>query len=251
VRFEEVCFGYDGAATPVLRGVSFEVRPGECVALVGRSGSGKTTIARLLLGLYRPCRGRVLIDGVDLGQLDLGAYRRQAGVVLQENLLVRGTIAENIALGDDRPDPGRVRAAAEQAGAHGLIAAKPLGYDTVVGEQGLTLSAGERQRIGLARALYRDPRLLILDEVTSALDAVSEAEVQQALDAALAGRTALVIAHKLTTVRRADRVLVLQDGLIAEAGSPRELLARDGLLRRLATQQLLGEGTGAVPGTMS
>jgi ATP-binding cassette subfamily B protein len=241
VCFEAVCFDYGGAATPVLRGVSFAIRPGECVALVGRSGSGKTTVARLLLGLYQPSRGRVLLDGVDLLQLDVRAYRRQVGVVLQENLLLRGTIAENIALGDDQPDPERVRAAARQAGAHGLITAKPLGYEMIVGEQGLTLSAGERQRIGLARALYRDPRLLILDEVTSALDAVSEAEVQRALEAALPGRTALLIAHKLTTVRRADRVLVLQDGVIAEAGSPQELLARDGPFRRLAAQQVLGD----------
>ena len=174
LRVEQVSFDYGGqAVSPVLRGVSFEVSPGECIAIVGQSGSGKTTLARLLLGLYRPTRGRVLIDDRDLTNLDLVAYRRQVGMVLQENLLISGTIAENVALGDQDPDPTKVMEALRLVGAEEFIRVLPQSCETPVGELGLTLSGGQRQRIALARALYRNPRILIFDEATSALDSIS------------------------------------------------------------------------------
>jgi ATP-binding cassette subfamily B protein len=236
VRFERVSFHYGGAdAPPVLRGLSFAVAPGEHVAVVGRSGSGKTTLARLLLGLYRPVQGRVLIDGRDLGELDLAAYRRQVGVVPQENLLLTGTVRDNITLGDPRPDPGRVAEAARRAGASAFIAALAHGFDTVVGEMGLTLSGGQRQRLSLARALYRDPRLLILDEATGSLDTLGEREVRENLEAIWAGRTAFVIAHHIATVRHADRILVLQGGALVEQGTHEDLMAKRGAYYALAS----------------
>jgi ABC-type bacteriocin/lantibiotic exporter with double-glycine peptidase domain len=224
--------------SPVLRAISFEIHPGERVAIVGRSGSGKTTLARLVLGLYRPTQGRVLIDGRDLGELDLADYRRQVGVVLQENLLLAGTIRENIALGDLEAEGVRIIEAASLAGAHEFITALPQGYETVIGELGLTLSGGQRQRINLARALYRKPRLLILDEATSALDSVSEQAIEKNLADILAGRTALIIAHDLSAVRHADRVLVLQDGMLVEQGTHEELLARRGTYAALAGRRV-------------
>jgi ATP-binding cassette subfamily B protein len=239
VQYEQVHFDYGGPdPAPVLRGVTFEVRPGERVAVVGRSGSGKTTLARLLLGLIRPTRGRVCIDGRDLADLDLTTYRRQLGVVLQDNMLVRGPVWENIALGDDKPDRGRVIEAARLAGAHEFIAAMPCGYDSVVGEMGLTLSGGQRQRLSIARALYRNPRLLIFDEATSALDGAGEKAVQESLNAVLSGRTAVMIAHRLTTIRHADRILVLQDGVIVEEGAHDELLRRRGAYYALVAGQV-------------
>jgi len=239
VRCEDVFFQYPGRDDrPVLRGASFELKPGEHVALVGRSGSGKTTLARLLLGLYRPTRGRILIDGRDLAQHDLETYRQQVGAVLQDNLLLAGTIEENIALGESNPDLGRLVDAASLAGADDFIDAMPQGYKTVVGDMGLTLSGGQRQRISLARALYRNPRLLILDEATSALDGITEHQIQKDLDSILATRTALVIAHKIGTVRRADRILVLDDGKIVEQGNHEELLGKRGVYYALASEQL-------------
>jgi len=179
-----------------------------------------------------------LIDGWDLAQLDLETYRRQVGAVLQDNLLLAGTIEENIALGEPNPDLGRLVRAAFLAGADEFIDAMSQGYKTVVGDMGLTLSGGQRQRISLARALYRNPRLLILDEATSALDGVSEHQVQADLETILATRTALVIAHKLGTVRRADRILVLDDGKIVEQGRHEELLRKRGVYCSLASEQL-------------
>jgi ATP-binding cassette subfamily B protein len=221
----------------VLRDVTFEVRPGERVAVVGRSGSGKTTLAGLLLGLLRPTLGRIWVDDLDLEGMDLPAYRRQVGVVLQENLLVRGTVWENIALGDPRPDRARVVEVARLAAAHEFIEGMPQGYDSVVGEMGLTLSGGQRQRIGIARALYRDPQILILDEATSALDRASEAAVQQNLSTILSGRTAILIAHRTATIRQADRILVLQDGAIVEQGTHDELLRLGGTYCTLVAGQ--------------
>ena len=239
VQCEEVFFQYpDRDDHPVLRGASFELKPGEHVALVGRSGSGKTTLARLLLGLYRPTRGRIRIDGWDTCQLDLETYRRQVGAVLQDNLLLAGTIEENIALGESNPDLGRLVDVASLAGADEFIDVMPQGYKTLVGDLGLTLSGGQRQRISLARALYRNPRLLIMDEATSALDGVSEHQVQEHLETILAKRTALVIAHKIGTVRRADRILVLDDGQIVEQGNHEELLQKRGVYCSLASAQL-------------
>jgi ATP-binding cassette subfamily B protein len=219
VRFEKVHFTYGSAgAQEVLSGVNFEIRQEEHVALMGRSGAGKTTLARLLLGLYQPTSGRILIDGRDLREFDLRTYRRQVGVVPQENLLLSGTVRENISLGDPFPDDGRIVKAAMLAGAHEFIETMPRAYNTAVGEMGFTLSGGQRQRLSLARVLYRDPRLLILDEATNALDSDSSERVIQNLSKVLEGRTVLVIAHSTATVRWLDRVLVLEDGGITEDG---------------------------------
>jgi ABC-type bacteriocin/lantibiotic exporter with double-glycine peptidase domain len=206
------------------------------VALVGRSGSGKTTVARLLLGLYQPDQGHVLIDDADLRHLDLLTYRRQIGVVLQENLLLSGSVVYNIALGEPQPDADRVLKAAQEAGAHEFITRLPEGYETRVGEMGLTLSAGERQRISIARALYRNPRILIFDEATSALDSLNEWEIQRNLDTILAGRTTLIIAHKMTMIKTAHRILVLHDGLVVEQGTHLELLAMRGAYHAMSSQ---------------
>jgi ABC-type bacteriocin/lantibiotic exporter with double-glycine peptidase domain len=198
---------------------------------VGRSGSGKTTLLRLLLGLYRPTRGRVLVDGHDLRDLDLAAYRRQVGVVLQENLLLGWTVWENIALGDDQPDRDRAIAAARRAGADEFVAALSDGYDTVIGEMGLTLSGGQRQRIALARAFYRDPPLLLLDEPLSALDPLTLQAVANNLELALADRTAVLAAHDADFARRMNGVLVLPEGLVAKQDSQHQLPSGRGLRR--------------------
>lgn len=239
VKMERLFFHYGNKnAAYVLRNINCEARPGQRIAIVGRSGSGKTTLARLLLGMYQPTEGRITIDGWDLNRLDLATYRRQVGFVLQENLLFSGTIRENVSLGDPQPDLRRIKEAANQAGAHEFIAAMPLGYDTVVGELGLTLSGGQRQRISIARALYRDPRILVLDEATSALDSISEREIQKNLDAILADRTTFIIAHKISTVRSAHQILVLHEGALVEQGTHDELIARRGTYYYLAAQQL-------------
>ncbi len=239
VRFEDVVFRYDGDDSSLtLRGVNFEIRPGERLAIVGRSGSGKTTLARLLLGLYRPVTGRILVDGEDVAQFDPAAYRQQLGVVLQENLLLAGTITDNIALGESEPDRERVIGAARRAGVHEFIAALPRAYETEVGELGLTLSGGQRQQISMARALYREPCILILDEATGALDSVSEGKIQETLGVIAKTRTVLIIAHKIATVRDADRILVLQGGVITEQGTHDELMAQQGSYYQLAVQQV-------------
>ncbi len=239
VKFDRVFFHYGTKGAPyVLRNLSFEAAPGQRIAIVGRSGSGKTTLARLLLGLYQPTEGTITIDDWNLQRIDLATLRQQIGFVLQENLLFSGTILENIALGDPKPDRERVDEAATLAGAHDFIRAMPLGYDMVIGEFGLTLSGGQRQRISIARALYRNPRILVMDEATSALDSLSEREIQKNLDAILADRTAFIIAHKIATVRDADQILVLHDGAIVEQGTHDELIAKRGTYYYLAAQQL-------------
>jgi ABC-type bacteriocin/lantibiotic exporter with double-glycine peptidase domain len=227
LRCENVWFDYGGPnPAPVLRGVTFEIAPGDHVLLIGRSGSGKTTLLRLLLGLYRPTRGRVLVDGHDLRDLDLAAYRRQVGVALQENLLLGGTIWENIALGADDPNRDRAIAAARRAGAHDFLAALPAGYDTIIGEMGLTLSGGQRQRIGVARALYRDPPLLLLDEPASALDPVTARAMAISLERALDGRTAVLVGHEAEAGARANRILALDEGHIAEQRNLQQISLR-------------------------
>ncbi|HEX2211625.1 MAG TPA: ABC transporter ATP-binding protein [Longimicrobium sp.] len=236
VRFEGVGFEY-AADTPVLRDIDLTIRPGEVVALVGPSGAGKSTLADLLPRFYDPTAGRITVDGRDLRTLKLADLRALLGIVTQETILFHDTVRANIAYGRTDATQEQVEAAARAANAHAFIAALPQGYDTVLGEKGTRLSGGQRQRIAIARALLRNPPILILDEATSALDTESERLVQQAIEELMAHRTVLVIAHRLSTVRRADQILVLDAGRIVERGTHDELVARGGLYRRLYDMQ--------------
>jgi len=237
VRFENVSFGYDGVRQ-VIRGVSFEVRPGEVIGLVGPSGGGKTTVANLIARFYDPAAGRILVDGVDLRDLDQGHYRSQVGMVLQEPYLFHGTVLDNIRYGRPEASLDAVVAAARAANAHDFVCALPHGYETLVGERGHTLSGGERQRVSIARAVLHDPRILVLDEATSAVDTETELAIQEALDRLVAGRTVFAIAHRLSTLRRASRLFVIEDGRLREEGTHAELLSiPDGLYRRLHAMQ--------------
>ncbi len=233
VSFENVSFAYDGVRQ-VLRGVSFDVEPGEMVGLVGPSGGGKTTVVNLLARFYDPTGGVVRVDGVDIRQLDTGHYRRQVGMVLQDPYLFLGTVLDNIRYGHPEASLESVIDAARAANAHDFICRLAHGYDTLVGERGLTLSGGERQRISIARAILHDPRILILDEATSSVDTETERKIQEALDRLVAGRTTFAIAHRLSTLRRAERLFVMKDGRLAEAGTHAELLAKpDGIYCKL------------------
>jgi ABC-type bacteriocin/lantibiotic exporter with double-glycine peptidase domain len=239
VRLDQVSFRHPGAPERwILQDVSIQASPGETVAIVGRSGAGKSTLLLLLAALLQPESGSIRCDGMDLADVDLRAYRRQLGVVLQDAHLFDGTIAENIAFGEDEIDSDRVLRAARTAMADGFVRRMPLGYRTRVGERGTRLSGGERQRICIARALYRDPPVLLLDEATSALDTESEQALQASLRSALDDRTVFVVAHRLSTVRDADQILVLDQGRIVERGRHEELLERRGLYYELAANQL-------------
>ena len=238
IQFEDVRFRYRPDGSEVLRGISFRVQPGEMLGIVGRSGSGKSTVAKLLQRLYVPERGRVLADGVDLALADPAWLRRQVGVVLQENRLFARSIRENIALADPGAPMEAVIQAAKLAGAHEFILELPEGYDTLVGEQGATLSGGQRQRIAIARALMTNPRVLIFDEATSALDYESERIIQDNMRFIAKGRTVIVIAHRLTAVRDAHRILVMEGGQIVEQGSHVDLVKRpEGRYARLHALQ--------------
>ncbi|MFW5724256.1 MAG: thiol reductant ABC exporter subunit CydD [Halochromatium sp.] len=232
IRFEDVAFSYE-PGRPALDGARFEIAPGERIALVGPSGAGKTTVASLLLGFIRPAAGRISVDGQDLNALALDDWRRRLAWLPQQPRLFQGTIADNIRLGLPAATLDEVRAAAERAQATEFIERLPRGYETPVGERGAGLSGGQRQRIALARAFLRDARLVILDEATASLDPASEALVQRAVDRLAEGRSLLVIAHRLSTVRNADRILVIDGGRIVESGPHAALIERDGPYRRM------------------
>jgi subfamily B ATP-binding cassette protein MsbA len=238
IRLEHVDFAYDDEK--ILSDIDLTIRRGETVALVGASGSGKSTIANLLPRFYDPNRGRILFDGHELRSVTLESLRSQIGLVTQETVLFNDTVRNNIAYGRSDIPMDKIIAAAKSAHAHEFIESLPEKYDTIVGERGARLSVGQRQRVTIARALLKDPPILILDEATSALDSQSETLIQEALDVLMENRTSLVIAHRLATVRRADRILVLEKGSVVESGTHRELLDRDGVYARFHALQMQG-----------
>jgi ATP-binding cassette subfamily B protein len=237
VEFRDVTFGYDGVRQ-VIRGVSFHVRPGELIGLVGPSGGGKSTLANLLTRFYDVTGGSVRVDGVDLRELEQGAYRRQVGIVLQDPYLFHGSVLENLRYGMPGASLDQVIEAARAANVHDFVCKLPLGYDTLVGERGHTLSGGERQRVSIARAILSDPRILILDEATSAVDTETEQKIQEAMDRLVAGRTVFAIAHRLSTLHKASRLFVVENGKLVEQGTHAELLALpNGTYKKLFTLQ--------------
>jgi len=245
ITFEHVAFGYDPAVL-VLRDVNFNIAPGQLVGVVGATGGGKSTVVGLIPRFYDPGAGRVLIDGVDLRDLKLQGLRSNIGFVLQDTVLFRGTVRDNIAYGRPSATDEEIIEAAKLANAHEFIVRMPKGYDSLVGERGLTLSGGQRQRIGIARAVIRNAPILILDEPTAALDTESEKLVIDALERLMKGRTVITIAHRLSTIRDAHKIIVLKDGVVAEVGTHNELVARDGFYAELYRVQV--EGTEAHDG---
>jgi ABC-type multidrug transport system fused ATPase/permease subunit len=242
VAFDDVHFRY-GDDDEVLHDIEFQIAPGQVVALVGPSGAGKTSIANLLCRFYDPTHGRVLVDGHDIRQVELRSLRRQVAVVLQDTFLFNASVRENVSYGKPEASEEEVVTAAKTAYAHEFIQQLPEGYDTQIGERGVRLSGGQRQRLALARAILTDPRILILDEATSSVDAEAEYLIQQALEGVMRGRTSLVIAHRLSTIREADKIIALHDGRIREIGDHEELLERGGLYSQLYQRQLELAGT--------
>jgi subfamily B ATP-binding cassette protein MsbA len=240
IQLDHVSFEYE-EGTGVLHEVSLDIQPGEIVALVGPSGAGKSTLFNLIPRFYDPTQGVVRVDGHDLRAVEQKSLRAQIGLVPQETLLFGGTIRENIAYGRLEATETEIIAAAQAANAHAFILASPDGYATVVGERGVKLSGGQRQRIAIARAILKDPRILLLDEATSSLDNESEELVQDALNRLMVGRTSVIIAHRLSTINIANRIVVLDQGRVAEQGSHAELIAREGLYARLYLMQFRDE----------
>jgi ATP-binding cassette subfamily B multidrug efflux pump len=243
IRFEDVTFRYFGGGEPVLKNVSFETQPGQTVALLGATGSGKTTIINLVPRFYDPSEGRITIDGHDLRDLSLESLRAQIGIVLQETTLFQGTIRDNIAFGKPEATQADVEAVARAAAAHDFILEFPEGYNTRVGERGTTLSGGQKQRIAIARALLLDPRILILDDSTSSVDLATEAQIQQALDRLMKGRTSFVIAQRISTVMNADLILVMDKGEVVARGRHKELMEESEIYAEIYNSQLVGDVT--------
>ena len=244
ISFDHVGFSYGHGEAQALHGVSFDVEAGQTVALVGRSGAGKTTCANLVMRFWDPGEGHVRLSGHDLRDYELDDLRRQIALVSQDTYLFNASIRDNLRLGKIEASDSEIEAAAQQANAHDFITAFPDGYDTLVGERGMQLSGGQRQRISIARAILKNAPVLILDEATSHLDAVNERQVRQALETLMAGRTTVVIAHRLSTIRDADRIVVLDNGHAVEQGSHHDLLASHGLYSQLVATQLVGATTG-------
>lgn len=239
IALERVSFRYPGSEATVLHDIELDIEPGETIALVGRSGAGKTTLTNLVARFYDPTAGTVRFDGVDLREIEVESYRRLLGIVEQDVFLFDGTVAENIAYADRSATPERIEAAARAAHAAEFVEALPSGYGTRIGERGVRLSGGQRQRLAIARAILADPVLFILDEATSNLDSESERLIQQALRGLMRGRTSLVIAHRLSTIRHADRIVVLDAGRIVEVGSHEQLMGREGRYREMVELQQL------------
>lgn len=238
IRFDNVTFGYS-PDEPVLRDITFEARPGQCIAVLGGTGAGKSSLMSLVPRFYDPVKGSVLLDGVDLRRLDLDQLRRSIGLVFQESFLFSNTIASNIAFGHPKASREQIRRAAEIAAAHEFIARMPNGYDTVLGEGGVNLSGGQRQRLAIARAILLDPPILILDDPTAAIDAETEHEILDAIDRVSMGRTTFIVAHRLSTLRRADQILVLENGRITQRGTHDQLMNEKGHYLKIAKLQLV------------
>lgn len=236
VTFENVCFSYDGNKE-VLSNISFEVKSGEVVALVGPSGAGKSTLMDLLPRFYDPTSGEIKIDGIDLKKIDLGSLRNLMGVVTQETILFNDTVWNNVAYGHEHASEERVHDAARAANAHDFIMAMPQEYQTIIGDRGVKLSGGEKQRLAIGRALFKNPPILIFDEATSSLDSESEALVQEAIDRLMKGRTVFVIAHRLSTIQNVDKIVVLDHGRIVQIGDHKSLMEKGGLYKRLYQMQ--------------
>jgi ABC-type multidrug transport system fused ATPase/permease subunit len=238
VRFEHVSFAYGGAEA-VVRDLDLEVKPGQCVAILGATGAGKSVLMSLIPRFFDPTAGRVLIDGIDARRLHLDDLRRNIGLVFQESFLFSNTVAANIAFGHPEATPAQIEKAARIAAAHDFIMGLPKGYDTVLGESGNTLSGGQRQRLAIARAVLLEPAILLLDDPTAAIDSETEHEIFEALDRAIAGRTTFIVAHRLSTLRRADFIIVLEDGRIVQRGTHEQLMKQPGPYLRVADLQLV------------